>query len=153
MKDCILFHLKPNGYGSSDFYAYDGNLSNLKEVSGGVKYISGWMAKFKSVYPKSKGIVAVFNKEGNVFVDYGYGPLNFTSGEVDIKWRKTLNILSGEFVATKAGARKRFLVYIPLTRILSNDGSFPDDVEPLYALLKRIKEEPETIEGISIEGE
>lgn len=138
----ILFSYKPNDCGPEEYYSYDNDLKTLQLIKkSSICTTNGWVIDFRDI----KGIknrIVVFGENNNIFFDVGEGPLNYSSGELQVTYKKWINILYISYYKRNV-LIKDFIIFISPWRYLLNDGMFPDDVEPLYAVIKKLQDKEE----------
>lgn len=138
----VLVEYKPAGSSDLVFYSYDGNFQSVKEfVESKPKRIFGWILKYKDIKSGPHQMV-VFGKDGDVYIDLGEGPFNFSKGEISFEYKKTAFSFEAVF---KFGDSKGYRVKLIIWpwRYFVGDGMFPEDIEPLYAVLKKLHDPEE----------
>lgn len=147
MNEITVVDFHPNGYGEKLLYSYSGCLKTVvKKKRKGGSGINGWLFNYFD-FGFGKHSCVIFGREQMIFIDYGCGPKNLSDGQFEIyqkRWvmfvKQGIRFNNGEVVSLDA--------FVPPWRYLSNDGMFPDEVEPLYSVLKRINGSEEERHGI-----
>lgn len=135
----IIYNYKPNGFGSDDYYSYSGDVKSIRKLSGppGAP-TNGWLINCWGFFFKRLNFV-FFGENGQIFLDCPHGVFNCSSNDVSIRYRKIFNILFVN-ISMLNKFKVKYIIYIPMSRFIFNDGMFPEDVEPLYDVLKRIND-------------
>jgi hypothetical protein len=136
----ILYDYKPNGHGPQEFFHYSGNIHEVKNISSLISagVVNGWLVRCWSLWFKRLRFV-FFGKNDKIYVHTPDGIFCCSSDDIRCSCHKVLNFLFVAFSGAKEG-EVRYVIQIPLSRFLANDGMFPSEVEPLYDILTRLSD-------------
>ncbi|MFZ2633189.1 MAG: hypothetical protein WA081_08285 [Desulfosalsimonadaceae bacterium] len=153
----LICEYLPNNQSNSRFYEYNEELSTVGAIdrtSLNDPKIHGWLIRFKDITLKNNTLI-IFGKENKIFIDFGNGPKNFSSKEISMNFRRYFNLLFLKYIDNKNFTKNKFVIFTPPWRYLFNDGMFPEDVEPIYAVARmlnikseRVRLEKELTDGI-----
>jgi hypothetical protein len=130
----FLYQYKPNGYGEDVFFRYDGRPSSLEEIpAGAVSRVRGWVLPFVGMAMRRHRMI-VFGDRGSIYIDTGEE--SFKVSDADIRVSIIQMSPLSRLRLTKGLDKVLFerWVLTPPWRYLFNDGSFPEDVEPVCAV-------------------
>jgi hypothetical protein len=152
----MLSYLAPNGYGHLRCFRYSGDLEAVSPVERQSR-IHGWLIEsWTSSRRKSRFVF--YGDGGSVWLHAPGCLVCCSDGSATITYRKFLYWL---FVTIRRPhvLAVRYRILIPPLRYVFNDGMFPDEVEPLYEILRRLDKPDEHArlrrllnDGISLEG-
>lgn len=124
-----LIELTPNYFGKDRWYSYRGNLETLEpleDAEAPTRRATGWLVRFRDLFLRRHSL-AVFVHDGAVHADFGWGAAD--REQVSVAMRTILNITAISVV--QGTHRARYVVVTPPLRYLTNDGRFPESIEPV----------------------
>jgi hypothetical protein len=105
--------------------------SSVRDASGFTKF--GYLFPFRDFSLKRK-LVVTFGNDKSIFIDVGVGAVELATDDVLVRWGPFWRKVA---VPTTTGVTE-IKVFTPPTRYLTNDGMFPEDVEPLVHMLGKL---------------
>lgn len=140
-----IYEYKPNGRGPDEYFEYSGSLQSMMKITenNDDEKIHGWFVSSRVLFRKNFNAV-IFAHKGEIFIHIEEGVFNITTGQMNISFKKLPCVLFITFNIEGAIAiNKR--IYIPIHRYFSNDGMFPDEIEPFYDIFNRLSNPKEQL--------
>ena len=128
----LLYYCKPNGYGESEYFLYDGDLARVVPAPND-RRARGYYMRYSDM--RRTRAAVLFGHGGQLYLDLGEGPFNID--DADIRVRRRLNFKKVQIQAP--GRRFETWIHTPIWRYLTNDGQFPEEVEPFIETLDDLR--------------
>ena len=131
-KPSLLLHEYAPNHSGGRLFRYDGQrVEEDRSIAlSSDRVFNGYLVPYRESLTIKRSAV-IFGREGKIYIDLSDGAHELLQAQAVIKHRlfgRTIEI------QTSAGPRE-IKVFTPIWRHLTNDGMFPEDVEPLVHLM------------------